>query len=85
MNLNYHGKDLSDYFWKIEETFIQLLGKEYNLTTARDEKYPGVWVEDTNITAIGCAVKKWVSMNGFAFNVNTNLEHFKWINPFAMW
>jgi lipoyl(octanoyl) transferase len=38
-------------------------------------------VGDSKITAIGIAIRKWVTMHGFAFNVNTNLEHFKWINP----
>ncbi|MPN55133.1 Octanoyltransferase [bioreactor metagenome] len=38
-------------------------------------------MNDEKITAIGIAVKKWVTMHGFAFNVNTDLEHFKWINP----
>ena len=36
---------------------------------------------DRKITAIGIAVKRWVTMHGFAFNINTNLEHFKLINP----
>lgn len=31
--------------------------------------------------AIGCTIKRWVTMHGFAFNVNTNLEHFSWITP----
>jgi lipoyl(octanoyl) transferase len=38
-------------------------------------------VGDNKITAIGIAVRHWVTMHGFAFNVNTNLEHFKWIVP----
>jgi len=36
---------------------------------------------EKKITAIGIAVKKWVTMHGFAFNVNTNLDHFNLINP----
>ncbi|MEI6603658.1 MAG: hypothetical protein WCL54_09245 [Clostridia bacterium] len=38
-------------------------------------------VMEKKITAIGIAVKKWVTMHGFAFNVNTNLDHFNLINP----
>jgi len=82
MDLNNQGKDIKDFVWKIEEIFIQLLGEEYHITAQRDEKkYTGVWVNNAKITAIGIAVKHWVTMHGFAFNVNTQLEHFKWINP----
>lgn len=81
LNLNYHRKDIKDYFWRLEETFIRLLDEEYNLTAERNPKYPGVWVGDNKITALGCAVKRWVTMHGFAFNVNTNLKDYKWINP----
>lgn len=81
LDLNKHGRDIPDFFRKIEETFIQLLKEEYGITAGRNSKYPGVWVGDEKITAIGCAVKRWVTMHGFAFNVNTQLEHFLWINP----
>ena len=82
MDLNNHGKDVKDFVWKIEEVFIRLLKEEYNISADRDEnKYTGVWVGNEKITAIGIAVKRWVTMHGFAFNVNTQLEHFKWINP----
>lgn len=81
LNLNYHRKDIKDYFWRLEETFIRLLGEEYNLKAERNPKYPGVWVGDNKITALGCAVKRWVTMHGFAFNINTNLDDYKWINP----
>lgn len=81
-DLNNHGKDIKDFVWKIEEVFIRLLDKEFGIKALRDEKkYTGVWVGDSKITAIGIAVKRWVTMHGFAFNVNTDLSHFKWINP----
>jgi len=81
LDLNEHGRDVKDFFWRLEETFIQLLAGEYAINAGRDSKYPGVWVGNEKITAIGCAVKRWVTMHGFAFNVNTVLEHFLWINP----
>ncbi len=81
LDLNKHGRDIPDFFRKVEETFIQLLQEEYGITAGRNSQYPGVWVGDEKITAIGCAVKRWVTMHGFAFNVNTQLEHFQWINP----
>ncbi|GAB6178707.1 lipoyl(octanoyl) transferase LipB [Desulfotomaculum defluvii] len=81
INLNGYGKSVRVYVDKLEEVFIQLLGYEYGITAGRDSQYTGVWVGGEKITAIGCAVKRWVTMHGFAFNVNTNLNHFHWINP----
>ena len=82
MDLNDYGRDIKDYVGKIEEIFIRLLKEDYNITARRDEKkYTGVWVQNSKITAIGIAVKRWVTMHGFAFNVNTDLNHFRWINP----
>jgi len=81
LNLNDLGKDLKDYVRRLEEIFIYLLKEEYNLIAHRNPGFPGVWTGDDKITALGCSVKRWVTMHGFAFNVNTNLEHFLWINP----
>jgi lipoyl(octanoyl) transferase len=76
------GRDIKRFVWNIEEVFIRLLGERFGVKADREEKkYTGVWVGDAKITAIGIAVKRWVTMHGFAFNVNTDLEHFKWINP----
>lgn len=81
LDLNNHVKDIHYFIQRIEEVFIELLKDEYGITAGRDPKYIGVWVGDEKITAIGFNIKRWVTMHGFAFNVNTNLEHFKWINP----
>lgn len=81
LNLNHFGKDVKDYVRCLEETTISLMKDEYGLVADRKPGFPGVWVGNDKITAIGCAVKRWVTMHGFALNVNTNLEHFKWINP----
>ena len=81
LNLNHYGKDVKNYVRRLEETSISLMKKEYGLIADRKLGFPGVWVGNNKITAIGCAIKHWVTMHGFAFNVNTNLEHFKWINP----
>jgi lipoyl(octanoyl) transferase len=81
-DLKEHGRDIKQFIWNIEEVFIRLLKEEFNITAHREEKeYTGVWVKKDKITAIGIAVKKWITMHGFAFNVNTNLDHFKWIVP----
>lgn len=82
MDLKKHGRDIRNFVWKIEEVFIRLLKEQYGIVAHREEKkYTGVWVGEEKITAIGIAVKHWTTMHGFAFNVNTNLDHFKWIIP----
>lgn len=82
MDLRKHGRDIKDFMWKLEEVFMQLLKEEFDIVSHREEKkFTGVWVGEDKITAMGIAVKRWVTMHGFAFNVNTNLEHFEWIIP----
>jgi len=61
---------------------IDVLRVEFGIEAEqRFDKYSGVWVGETKIVAFGLAVKHGVTMHGFAFNVNTNLSHFQWINP----
>lgn len=82
VDLNNFGRDVKEFVRLIEEAFILLLREKYGIEAHReDNKYTGVWVGRDKITAIGIAVKRWVTMHGFAFNVNTNLSHFRWINP----
>lgn len=82
MNLNHWGRDIHNFVWRLENTFIRLLKEDYDIEAERGEKtYTGVWVGMEKITAIGIQVKKWTTMHGFAFNVNTDLSHFNWIVP----
>jgi lipoate-protein ligase B len=80
IDLNNWKKDTHLYLRSLEET-IMLTCKEYGLDTERNEKYTGVWIEDRKIAAIGIKVSRWVTMHGFAFNVNTDLKHFSGIIP----
>lgn len=81
INLKGHRLGVKDYVYNIEEMIIRLTHKEYGLESYRDEINNGVWVNNKKITAVGFSVKRWVTMHGFAFNVNTNLDHFKYIVP----
>lgn len=67
---------------QLEASLIDLLLEQYGIQAHfRQDKYTGVWVGDNKIVAFGLAIKHGVSMHGFAFNVNTDLGHFNWINP----
>lgn len=82
MNIEHDEDRIHGFVQSIQRGLIRLLDREFAIqATARTGKYTGVWVGDAKIVAIGIAVKKWVTMHGFAFNVNTDLSHFDWINP----
>ena len=66
----------------MQASLIDLLVRQYGIEAhPRQDKYTGVWVGDKKIVAFVLAVKQGVTMHGFAFNVNTDLRHFNWINP----
>ena len=67
---------------KIQQTIIDFLKEEYNIIAEKKSGvHTGVWVNEKKICAIGIAVSRNVTMHGFAFNINTNLNHFGYINP----
>lgn len=80
IDLNNWKKDTHLYLRSLEET-IMLTCKDYGLDTERNEKYTGVWIKDRKIAAIGIKVSRWITMHGFAFNINTDLKHFNGIIP----
>ena len=80
-NLYEKQRQLKQFVANVEEIFIRLLKNEYGIIADRDLKHRGVWVGNSKITAIGISIHKAVTMHGFAFNVNTNLDHFNWIIP----
>lgn len=72
---------IRDFVAGLEEVFIQLLQQEFGIDSERDREHTGVWIGSNKILAIGLAVKRGVTMHGFAFNLNTNLQHFEFIVP----
>lgn len=78
--------DIHKYLRFIEEAIILTLN-EYGIKAGRIKEYTGVWIdeEDPNrarkICAIGVKSSRWVTMHGFAFNVNTDLAYFDYIVP----
>lgn len=80
LDLNRHGRDIHLYIRKLEQVIIDTIG-EYGIVGRRVEGYTGVWVGREKVAAIGIAVKRWVTMHGFALNVEPRLDHFSLINP----
>lgn len=78
--------DVHRYVRYLEEVIIRTLA-DYGLQGQRVEKYTGVWLATEGetvlkkICAIGVHLSRWVTLHGFAFNVNTQLNHFDNIIP----
>lgn len=82
MDLKTQGGDIKQFVFKMEQSIIKFLKDKFSINAyIDDKKYTGVWVVDEKIAAIGIEAKKWVTMHGFALNINTNLLHFDFINP----
>lgn len=77
---------IKSYIHHLEEVIIETL-KEYGITASRLEGAIGVWLDvdypakARKICAIGVKTSRFVTMHGFAFNINTNLDYFGYINP----
>src|SRR5260221_7760234 len=78
--------DIGKYLRNIEEVIILTLA-EYGIKGDRSQGETGVWIEpdikgkERKICAIGVRSSRWITMHGFAFNVNTDLTHFNYIIP----
>ena len=73
-------RDLHLYLRNLEEALIQTVGV-YGLEGVRKPGWTGVWNADRKLASIGVAVKRWVTLHGFALNVSTDLARFAAINP----
>jgi lipoyl(octanoyl) transferase len=73
-------QDTHKYLRSLEKVIIETCA-DYGLNAIRDPKYTGVWIGDKKIAAIGIKVSRWVTMHGFAFNINTDLDFFSGIIP----
>jgi lipoyl(octanoyl) transferase len=80
LDLNNYYLDLHRYLRDIEQVIIRTLAG-YGVQASRDADYTGVWVGIDKICAIGVKTSRWVTMHGFAFNINTDLSHFGRIIP----
>lgn len=75
-----HGFKVKKFVHSLEEAFVSFLA-ENNIQARHDETHTGVWVGMDKITAVGIALRQKTTFHGFAFNINTNLEHFNLIVP----
>jgi len=80
LNLREFKQDLHWYVTCIEEIIIQIL-QYYHIKGERSKGYPGVWVNDRKIAAVGMACSKWYTYHGLALNIYPNMNYFQKIIP----
>ena len=85
LNLEAYDMGIKKYIDTLEQAIINCIA-DYGIVGTRLKGATGVWLDTgkptvRKIAAIGVRVSRWVSMHGFAFNVNTDLKYFEYINP----
>ncbi len=85
LDLDHFFPDIHKYLRLLEEVFIKILA-DYGLKGERSPGETGVWLEvgspkARKMLALGVRASRWVTMHGWAFNVNTDLSYFEKIVP----
>ena len=86
LDLEKFSTDLGKYLRNLEEVIIRTIA-EYGIIGGRSKGQTGVWIDndipgrERKICALGIRCSRWVTMHGFALNVNTDLSYFKHIIP----
>lgn len=85
LDLDNFKSDIHLYMRNLEEVIIRTIA-EYGLKGERSEGETGVWLDvgkpyARKICAMGVKTSKWVTMHGFALNINTDLRYFEYIIP----
>lgn len=80
LDLRALNEDIVRFMRALEGSVMATL-QLFGITAGRERGFPGVWVDGAKICAVGVAVRRRVTMHGFALNVNTDLDAFSVINP----
>jgi lipoyl(octanoyl) transferase len=86
LDLEKFDTDIGHYLRNLEELIILTLA-DYGINAGRSKGETGVWIDpdsrgkERKICAIGVRCSRWITMHGFAFNVNTDLNYFNYIIP----
>ena len=86
LDLEKFGTDIGKYLRNLEEIIIRTLA-DFDIQGGRSSGETGVWLDagtvgkERKIAAFGVRCSRWITMHGFAFNVNTDLTYFDGIIP----
>jgi lipoate-protein ligase B len=76
-------RDLHRYLRSLEEVLIRALAR-FGISAGREPGKTGVWARHKKLASLGVAIRRWVTLHGFALNVTTDLARFGAINPCGM-
>ena len=80
LDLKEWQRDVMAYVRGLEESLIGAIA-EFGLRGERVEGMTGVWVDGQKVAAIGVHLSRWVTSHGFALNIDTDLDYFRYIVP----
>ena len=85
VDLEYYRMGVREYIERMERAIIKVMAA-YGIQSGLKEGAVGIWIDANNvkarkIAAIGVRVSRYVTMHGFALNVNTDMRYFSYINP----
>ena len=80
IDLSNYKKSVSWYMRTLEQVLIETL-IEFKIIAERNDGLTGVWVGDEKIAALGVRISRWVTMHGFALNVDPDLSFYDGIIP----
>jgi lipoate-protein ligase B len=82
LDLREWKRDVRAYFHGVERSLIEALAV-FGIVAERIQErgYEGVWVRGAKVAAIGIHISRWITSHGFALNLETDLDYFKYIVP----
>jgi len=80
LDLDRHFTDIHKYLRTLEDVIIRTCA-DFDIEAGRIDGLTGVWAGNEKICAMGIRCSRWVTMHGFALNVNTDLSYFNHIVP----
>ena len=80
IDLHNYKMSISWYMRSLEAVIINTLN-HYGIAAEHKKGLTGVWVKEEKIAALGVRISRWVTMHGFALNVNTELHYYDGIIP----
>ena len=80
INLNNYKKSITWYMRALEQIIILTL-QQYDISSNRKDGMTGVWIQDDKICAMGVRLSRWVSMHGFALNIEPDMKYYDGMIP----
>ena len=80
IDLHNYKMSISWYMRSLEAVIVNTLN-HYGIAAEHKKGLTGVWVKEEKIAALGVRISRWVTMHGFALNVNTELHYYDGIIP----